>query len=297
MTSVCPTQVLHGADIPLIVRASVEPAAVDLVTTSLDYGLVRLRDSAALPLVLHNTSLTCWTEWSLSEIPHIHRASVHTLLAEGKRPLPETGREAASEEGGSITGTTRIEFERTSGTLAPGEQAVVMATLHADGGGAVPQYRSIVQLVCSGGSGPTSFLEALAVVVTPLATLSSPRVDLGATFVGVTVKTAVSISNLSLLPLDYRFSVECPGEEAPLAVLRIKPDRGVLQPGGRIGIGVDLDPHQAQQGGVSQAGGQALNYIYLCTSLAPCWSPFLRTVSLPTQSSSWCQSAGSSQPH
>ena len=36
MTPVCPTQVLHGADIPLIVRACVKPAAVNLATTSLD---------------------------------------------------------------------------------------------------------------------------------------------------------------------------------------------------------------------------------------------------------------------
>lgn len=248
-----PPQVLHGADIPLVVRACVEPANVSLVTTSLDYGLVRLRDSAALPLVLRNTSLTCWAPWAMREM----RSEAEKEPRAGGEASSSGGGGGGESEGGA--GSTWIEFERTSGVLAPGEQVVVMATLHAvsgGGGGVPPQYRSIVRLEGPPGS-RTSFLEALAVVVTPHATLSSPRVDLGATFIGVTVKAVVSISNLSLLPLDYRFSVDHPGED-PLAELRIKPDRGVLQPGGSTCVDLDIDIglglHQARQG-VLQSGG------------------------------------------
>ena len=92
-------QVDHGADIPILVRALVEPPTVELVTTSLDFGLVRLSDTATLPLVFRNTSKTAMAEWSLSE------------------QLPPR----SNEEDDSPR--TRIEFNpRASGTLAPGEQ-------------------------------------------------------------------------------------------------------------------------------------------------------------------------------
>ena len=92
------TQVDHGGDIPILVHALVEPPAVELVTASLDFGLVRLGDTATLPLVFRNTSKTAMAEWSLCE------------------QLPPHSKEDDLPQ-------THIEFNpRASGILAPGEQ-------------------------------------------------------------------------------------------------------------------------------------------------------------------------------
>lgn len=76
-------------------------------------------------------------------------------------------------------------------------------------------------------------LEAFACVVTPTATLSRPKVDLGTTYLGVAVRTTLTLKNLSLLPIDYNFSVEAPpDQDEPLAEMRIKPESGRMDPGG-----------------------------------------------------------------
>lgn len=41
---------------------------VELVTTRLDFGLVRLKGSAVRQLTLRNTSATCTTPWELMEV-------------------------------------------------------------------------------------------------------------------------------------------------------------------------------------------------------------------------------------
>lgn len=202
-----PFQVQHGADIPIEVRANVELPDVEFVTTALDYGLVRLRDTATIPLVFRNASKTAKAEWTLAE------------------ELPSDQKDNTKSATDEVT---RIEFERTSGVLEPNEQITVMATLHANGQQA--QHRSVVRLQGPSGPARATFLAAFAAVVVPRAVISTPRIDLGHTFLGVVVKSTVSITNLSLLPIQYRFSVDCPMDEA-LADLRIKPDRGYLQPG------------------------------------------------------------------
>ena len=53
-----------------------------------------------------------------------------------------------------------------------------------------PHHRSVICLNGPPGSRP-AFLEAFAAVVTPRAALSTPRIDLGTTFLGVTVKSQV----------------------------------------------------------------------------------------------------------
>jgi hypothetical protein len=43
-------------------------------------------------------------------------------------------------------------------------------------------------------------------------------------------QASVSITNLSLLSLDYKFNVDCPNDD-PLAELKMKPEQGLLEPG------------------------------------------------------------------
>jgi hypothetical protein len=91
---------------------------------------------------------------------------------------------------------TYIEFEQSEGVLAPGEQVVVKATLRAEADG---QYRSIINLKGPGGrDGITGYIEAFAAVVMPRAVLSTPFMDLGATFIGVTVKASIPKRMISL---------------------------------------------------------------------------------------------------
>jgi hypothetical protein len=65
----------------------------------------------------------------------------------------------------------------------------VSAMLCADGWQS-PQHRSVICLTGPSGTSP-AFLEAFAAIVTPRAAISTPRIDLGTTFLGVTVKSQV----------------------------------------------------------------------------------------------------------
>lgn len=63
----------------LKVVAQVGYPQLDLLTSRLDFGLVRLNGSESRVLTIHNTSLTCATDWALTEqvLPHkAHRTKV-----------------------------------------------------------------------------------------------------------------------------------------------------------------------------------------------------------------------------
>ena len=114
-----------------------------------------------------------------------------------------------------------------------GEELTITVTVHALADG---QSRSVVQLCTggpSGGGGHMECLEAFVCVVTPTCVVDKPVLDLGVTFVGVLVRQTLSMRNLSLLPVEYRWGVESgdPDASGPLADLRIKPDKGQLAPG------------------------------------------------------------------
>ena len=217
----------HGEDIPLIVRAHVELPQVHLVTTGLDYGLIRLNGTASLPLVIRNGSSTASTPWSLSA-------------------LTEDGAEHEAEE-------SHIKFEPSCGILSPGQQIQVMAKLTALSDG---PHKTIVKLTGPGDK-LAACIEALACVATPRAVISTPKIDLGRTFVGVTVKFSVMVRNLSLLPIDINFTVESAAED-PLAELKTRPEKCQLQAGGQVEVQLRYIPRSVGHSvvfGVCQVAG------------------------------------------
>lgn len=88
-------------------------------------------------------------------------------------------------------------------------------------------------LCCRGAGGYFECLEAFACTVTPQCVLSHPVVDLGVTFLGVAVKQQITLRNLSLLPVDFKWSAESADDPA-LGELKVRPDKGTLQPGAPV---------------------------------------------------------------
>jgi hypothetical protein len=216
----------HGEDIPITVRANVELPEVRLITTGLDYGIIPLGGSAILPLVLRNGSSTAFTPWSLS---------------------------AVAEDGIAHFHQTHVKFEPSSGTLAPGQQIQVMAKVTALSDG---PHKTTVMLRGPGDK-LAACIEALACVATPRAVISTPKIDLGHTFVGVTVRSTVTVRNLSLLPIDFQFTVESPDPE-PLAELKIRPEKGTLQAGDQVEVQLRYAPRSVGHScifGVCQVAG------------------------------------------
>jgi len=272
---VCSVQ--HGRPQPIEVSASVGPPSIELLTTKLDYGLVRLKGSATLPLTIRNSSTTCSVPWSLDELLDYGGTLPTTAASGAASSRPGSVQQAGmlsrnvSSRGGTFGGSgagrstgggaplpsspgddgklspvsaavlplpgphTYILFEPASGVLNPGQEQRVNATLFALSDGL---HRSVVKLAWAAGQ---ACLEAFACVVTPKAVISQPKVDLGVTFLGVTVKHTLSIRNLSLLPVDFKFSVDSP-EDDPLADLKIKPDKGTLAPAEDLELQIRYTP-------------------------------------------------------
>ncbi|MEW5301041.1 MAG: hypothetical protein WDW36_003924 [Sanguina aurantia] len=143
------------------------------------------------------------------------------------------------KEEGPWASMTHLTFEPEMGLLGPGEEAVIRVCVHALSDG---QHRSIIRLQSPGGA--CEAVEAFACVVTPHCVISTPRVDLGTTYCGVVVKHSVQLRNLSLLPVEFRWSVES-SEEEVLADIRLKPDKGTLGPGEEIEIQLRYAPKSA----------------------------------------------------
>lgn len=53
---------------PVQVRAQVGASRAKLVTSRIDFGLVRLNGTGERPLVIRNASNTCSTPWSVREL-------------------------------------------------------------------------------------------------------------------------------------------------------------------------------------------------------------------------------------
>ncbi|KAG1668832.1 hypothetical protein FOA52_004926 [Chlamydomonas sp. UWO 241] len=133
--------------------------------------------------------------------------------------------------------TTHIVFDPPCGTIAPGATAVVRATLVARGDG--PHASAVV---LRGPDGSVCVIEADAVVVTPMLEVSTPRLDLGTSYLGVVVRKKVDVKNTSLLPLEFKFRVDSPGADG-LAELKITPEAGRLEPGETQELRVRYKPY------------------------------------------------------
>ncbi|GIM02972.1 hypothetical protein Vretimale_7763, partial [Volvox reticuliferus] len=163
----------------------------------------------------------------------------------GRRAMFAAARSAKFADGvGADTETlprgTHMTFEPSSGVLGPGEDLSVRVTVHGLTDG---RSRSIVQLRSGTGLGHMECIESFVCVVTPKCVIDRPVLDLGVTFVGVQVRQLLMMRNLSLLPLEFRWSSESADEQdGALADLRVKPEKGQLAPGEEVELQVRYTP-------------------------------------------------------
>ncbi|GIL50970.1 hypothetical protein Vafri_7044 [Volvox africanus] len=179
----------------------------------------------------------------------------------GRRAMFAAARSAKFADGVSadtetLPNGTHMTFEPSSGVLGPGEDLSVRVTVHGLTDG---RSRSIVQLRSGAGFGHMECIEAFVCVVTPKCVIDRPVLDLGITFVGVQVRQLLIMRNLSLLPLEFRWSSESADEQdGALAELRVKPEKGQLAPGEEVELQVRYTPRAIGQSvmyGVCELGG------------------------------------------
>ncbi|GLC49027.1 hypothetical protein PLESTB_000174500 [Pleodorina starrii] len=169
-----------------------------------------------------------------------------------RRAMLTAGRAAAAAEppppsppSPATAPATHVTFEPSSGVLHPGEELAVRVTAHGlvDG-----RSRSIVQLRSGSGLGHMECIEAFVCVVTPKCVIDRPVIDLGVTFVGVQVRQLLTMRNLSLLPLGFRWSSEsADAPDGAAAELRVKPDKGQLAPGEEVELQIRYTPRAVGQ--------------------------------------------------
>ncbi|GFR52101.1 hypothetical protein Agub_g14614 [Astrephomene gubernaculifera] len=191
------------------------------------------------------------------------------------------GSGSASSSASSGIRITHLTFQPSSGVLAPGEELTIRVTCHALTDG---RSRAIIQLrsgtaALSGSngtitsSGPAAAaskalaststsagamvhgldhiacIESFVCAVTPTCVIDRPVLDLGVTFVGVQVRQFLYMTNLSQLPLEFRWSSESADspETGALADLRVKPEKGQLAPGEEVEVQVRYTPRAVGQ--------------------------------------------------
>ncbi|KAG2495146.1 hypothetical protein HYH03_006754 [Edaphochlamys debaryana] len=99
----------NGVQVPIEVRACVGASSARLVTTRIDFGLLRLNGTGERPLVIRNSSATCATPWSVRELtPAVIAAEKSKLL--------------------------RMQLMQSSRMLDPAAAAAAVAALDSDDG-------------------------------------------------------------------------------------------------------------------------------------------------------------------
>eukprot|EP00198_Chlamydomonas_reinhardtii_P001982 XP_001691318.1 flagellar associated protein [Chlamydomonas reinhardtii] len=216
----------HGPPVPIEVRAAVGSSYARLITPRINFGDVPLSGSSEQRLVIRNMSATCPTPWSIRELtPALVAAEKSRLL---RAQLLQSSRMLDPQAAAAAIDALRSPAASTSGALvalpasAAERRAVFAAGRHTDS--------SLAQALPPPDTTHVTFEPSSGVL--------EPNQEL-------TVRQTLYLTNLSQLPVLYRWTAEAEDEgsqTAGLAELKIKPDHGELEPGEDVEIQVRYTP-------------------------------------------------------
>ena len=233
-----------GPVLPVRVTGVVEGPEVVVAQSAIDFGLLR-RNAPGDTYVLIRNPCAVPCGWRVEE------------------------RGSAGERGGADNNPFVIRFSQTSGVLPPHGETEVECTLRPS---FVGQYRSLVHVI-SAGKTKGAVVHARADILDPKAALSTTKVQLGVTYVGVPVTREVFVQNLTMLPAAFRWSASPEAEDSVsknAMHVNCSTLRGEIAPGGKQAIRFTFTPMRATSTSGSNTQNQNQNSNQNYSSLLAC---------------------------
>ncbi|ETP10790.1 hypothetical protein F441_13640 [Phytophthora nicotianae CJ01A1] len=253
----------------LLLEGDVAGSEIEIVTPEIDFGLVLVGASAESFITIKNPSPSVTTHWRFL---HLEGSSSESGLIQAQSSLGSKLRRSSSKESvmsrhSAISSSSGNETERSSiftsrdippratvafapenGQLAPGESFTVKATCMA---GSLPQrFRGFFTCQAaqeqkfsgSDTKGASAAVSARAEIQCPNVFLSTTRLPLGTTYMGVEIHRTIELVNVSNLETAFKF-VEPEGASRAYSIT-FSPKQGTIHSKERLVATLNYTPRQ-----------------------------------------------------
>ncbi|KAL4116442.1 hypothetical protein PRIC2_011896 [Phytophthora ramorum] len=256
----------------LLLEGRVAGAEIEITSTEVDFGLVLVGASAESSITIRNPSRSVPTNWRFLHLEgstsggdpltgqHLQQSPIGARLRRSSSKESVTSRHSAiSSSSGNETErslfTSRdilpratVAFAPENGVLAPGEIFTVKATCLA---GSLPE-RFRGRFSCQAAlerrffgdnsAGSHAVVSARAEIQCPNVFLSTTRLPLGTTYLGVEIHRTIDLVNVSNLEAAFKF-VEPEGASRAYTI-SFSPKQGTIRSKERLGITLNYTPRQ-----------------------------------------------------
>ncbi|KAL4145009.1 hypothetical protein PRNP1_012683 [Phytophthora ramorum] len=256
----------------LLLEGRVAGAEIEITNTEVDFGLVLVGASAESSITIRNPSRSVPTNWRFLHLEgstsggdpltgqHLQQSPIGARLRRSSSKESVTSRHSAiSSSSGNETErslfTSRdilpratVAFAPENGVLAPGEIFTVKATCLA---GSLPE-RFRGRFSCQAAlerrffgdnsAGSQAVVSARAEIQCPNVFLSTTRLPLGTTYLGVEIHRTIDLVNVSNLEAAFKF-VEPEGASRAYTI-SFSPKQGTIRSKERLGITLNYTPRQ-----------------------------------------------------
>ncbi|KAG2790202.1 hypothetical protein PC129_g16128 [Phytophthora cactorum] len=251
----------------LLLEGRVTGAEIEIVTPEIDFGLVLVGASAESFITIRNPSPSVTTHWRFLHLEGSTSSENPAQSSLGSKLRRSSSKESVVSRHSVISSSSGNETERSSiftsrdilpratvafapenGELAPGESFTVKATCMA---GSLPErFRGLFSCQAapeqkffgSNTKGACAAVSARAEIQCPNVFLSTTRLPLGTTYMGVEIHRTIELVNVSNLETAFKF-VEPEGVSRAYTIT-FSPKQGTIHSKERLVVTLNYTPRQ-----------------------------------------------------
>ncbi|EGZ09250.1 hypothetical protein PHYSODRAFT_525145 [Phytophthora sojae] len=254
----------------LLLEGKVAGAEIEIITPEVDFGLVLVGASAESTVTIRNPSRYVPTNWRFLHLDGSTSggdpAAQHQLQSTGPKLRRSSSKESVTSRHSAISSSSGNETERSlftsrdilpratvafapeNGVLLPGETFTVTATCMA---GSLPErFRGNFSCQAAperkffeiNSSVAHAVVSARAEIQCPNVFLSTTRLPLGTTYMGVKIRRTIELVNVSNLEAAFKF-VEPEGASRAYSIT-FSPKQGTIHSKERLVVTINYTPRQ-----------------------------------------------------
>lgn len=230
-------QVQHNPHpLEIFIELQIYGPSIKFLQPHVDFGLVAVCGTAEQTLMIQNNS-GIDANWDLSRVNGQNEGGqlIRSNSSESVASRFSITSRTSSNKGSELPPFASLQFSPPSGTLSPNEIQQIRVTCTA---GRKPQrLRSALECSTSDASecrGETSYISVRGEIQSPLVYVSTTEMDLGTTFLGMTVIRTVELINISNLAGKFTWSQ--PGGSTGGFTIEFTPETGILKSKEKLNI-------------------------------------------------------------